>query len=143
MLKGTKLYSIFRFKCAKCHRGNLYQHPNPYKLNTLTKMNKECACCGEKFTKEPGFFFGAAYVSYALTVALWVALWVALAVFDALGWISFSFFEDPLLFLGLGVALLIITLPYFYRLSRSIWINFFTNFDKETAERVKDCDPKS
>ncbi|MEO1033304.1 hypothetical protein [Winogradskyella sp.] len=32
-------------------------------------MNKTCDKCGYKFEKEPGFFFGAMYVSYALGVA--------------------------------------------------------------------------
>lgn len=142
MFKGTKLYSILKFKCPKCHRGNLYKDSNPYRLKSLTDMHVKCECCGEKFSKEPGFYFGAAYVSYALTVALWVAVWVALVVFDALGWISFSFFEDPLVFLTAGVVALILGLPYLYRLSRSIWINMFVTFDRETAEKVQGCQPK-
>ena len=42
----------------------------------------------EDFEREPGFYFGAAYVSYALTVALWVAVLVAMMAFDAWGWMD-------------------------------------------------------
>ncbi len=82
--------------------------------------------CGADFQREPGFYFGAAYVSYALTVALWVSVLVALYTFDALGWITFGFFSHVTLFLGTGVTLLVLLLPPLYRLSRSIWLHMMT-----------------
>ena len=45
-------------------------------------MPAECAVCGEDFARELGFYFGAAYMSYALTVTLWIVLSVALTCFD-------------------------------------------------------------
>lgn len=98
-------------------------------------MHKKCTQCGQNFEPEPGFYFGAAYVSYALTVALWVALFVALVVFDSLGLISFSFEEDPLFLMGWGIGLLIVLLPLLYRLSRSIWISTFVKYDKDAAAK--------
>ena len=32
-------------------------------------MHEDCPHCGHHFEKEPGFFLGAMYVSYALTIA--------------------------------------------------------------------------
>ncbi len=93
-------------------------------------MGDACLHCGERFSREPGFYFGAAYVSYALTVALWVAVLVALLTFDALGLITFSFFTNPLTFIVSGVVTLVVLLPVVYRLSRSIWINFFVKYRK-------------
>ena len=79
--------------------------------------------------REPGFYFGAAYVNYALSVALWVAVLVALHVFGSLGWVPFSgMFDQPELFLGTGVTVLLILLPPLQRLSRSMWIHFFVRF---------------
>lgn len=129
-LKGTRLYSILWMKCPKCHEGDLFCERNAYKLSSLTKMHDKCEKCGESFSREPGFYFGAAYVSYALTVALWVACLVALYTFGAIGLIEFNgFFEHPTTFVVTGVAALIIFLPPIYRLSRSIWINFFVSYD--------------
>jgi uncharacterized protein (DUF983 family) len=131
--KGSKLYSILRMKCPKCHEGDLFVHKNPYKFGSMAKMHASCPHCGEDFKKEPGFYFGAAYVSYALTVALWVAVLVALITFDSLGWIEYGFFENPLTFLASGVITLVLLLPVLYRLSRSIWINIFVNYDEDKS----------
>lgn len=97
-------------------------------------MNKTCPHCGEDFVREPGYYFGAAYVSYALTVALWVALLVALISFDAIGIIRFSISEDPILFLLLGIGLLMVLLPLIYRISRVIWLNLFVKFNPDAVD---------
>lgn len=92
-------------------------------------MPPKCGHCGEPFLREPGFYFGAAYVNYALTVALWVAVLVALYTFGALGWITFTgLFDQPETFLLTGIAALILLLPPLQRLSRSLWIHFFVRF---------------
>ena len=129
-MKKTRLASILWMKCPKCQEGDLYASQNPYNLGQLTEMHKACKVCGESFTREPGFYFGAAYVSYALTVAIWVAVLVALMTFDALGWINFSFFENPITFILSGIITLLLSLPYLYRVSRSIWIHMFVSFDR-------------
>jgi len=96
-------------------------------------MHQHCDKCNEDFMREPGFYFGAAYVSYGLTVALWIAILVALKTFDFLGWIEYGFFTHPATFLITGIVALVLLLPILYRLSRSIWINMFVNF-KETKK---------
>lgn len=116
-------------KCPKCQDGDLFESQNHYNFGKLTHMHKTCQSCGESFTREPGFYFGAAYVSYALTVAIWVAVLVALYTFDALGWIEFSFFDNPITFILSGIITLIVLLPVIYRVSRSIWIHMFVPFD--------------
>jgi len=136
-MKGKKLYSIFTFTCPRCHEGKLFKHKGTY-AKGFTELNKKCSVCGEDFEREPGFYFGAAYVSYALTVALWVALYVALTVFDSLGIMEFSFFDDGLLFLLSGILLLIVLLPYIYRFSRSIWINFFVHYRDDAIQYNRD-----
>ena len=120
------LGALLALKCPQCREGNLFQFPNAYRLSTTSKMNKSCPVCAEDFEREPGFYFGAAYVSYALTVALWVAVLVALYTFDALGWIEFSFFTHVTLFLTTGITTLIVLLPPVYRVSRAIWIHLLT-----------------
>jgi uncharacterized protein (DUF983 family) len=80
MKKGQKLYSILRLKCPRCHQGDLFVNPNPYNPNQLSEMPDNCAHCGQKYLLEPGFFYGAMYVSYALTIAMSVAVFVAMHV---------------------------------------------------------------
>lgn len=120
-----KLKRVLTNSCPKCGEGKLFTHSNPYIFKTIGEMHKECPVCKEDFQREPGFYFGAAYVSYALTVALWVAVLVALYTFCALGFYEFGFLSHPTLFLTAGVTTLIVLLPMIYRLSRSIWLAFF------------------
>ena len=120
---------ILRNRCPKCGEGALFVKSNAYDLRHTSSMHATCNCCGEDFEREPGFYFGAAYVSYALTVALWVAVLVALMCFDAWGWMEFGMFTHPGTFLITGITLLVVLLPLIYRLSRSIWIAMFTKTD--------------
>ena len=122
----AELKWILGNRCPKCGQSHLFVHGNAYNLRHTAKMHDACPSCGEDFEKEPGFYFGAAYVSYALTVALWIALLVALKCFDAWGWIEFGMFTHPGTYLLTGITLLVVLLPMIYRLSRSIWIAMFT-----------------
>jgi len=40
----------------------------------LTSMHERCAVCDLKFEREPGYFLGAMYISYAMAVPLLVAI---------------------------------------------------------------------
>ncbi len=120
--KGTKLYSIFKNKCPQCQEAEMFHESNPYRLKQLTQMHQRCPKCGKNFVPEPGFYFGAAYVSYGLSVALGVAIFVALSVL----------FNDlsAEVYLAAIVGAIVILMPLNYRLSRLIWINFFVKYKK-------------
>ena len=120
------LSSMLGNRCPSCRQGRLFRVKNPYRLRTINTMDACCTECGLSFTREPGFYFGAAYVNYGLTVALWIAVLVALYAFGALGWIEFNgFFEHPKTFLYSGIAALLLLLPILQRMSRSMWIHMF------------------
>jgi uncharacterized protein (DUF983 family) len=121
----TRLGAVLNNRCPKCYEGKLFS-AKAYDLPRVSEMPATCPVCEEDFEREPGFYFGAAYVSYALTVALWVSLFVALTCFDWWGWMVFSFFDDVPFFLLTGIALLILLMPVLLRLSRSIWIHMLT-----------------
>ncbi|MCW3083622.1 MAG: hypothetical protein JWP12_988 [Bacteroidetes bacterium] len=119
--KDTKMYSILSNKCPHCHEGNFFEDNNPYKLKTFAHMNNRCPVCNEDFKRETGFYFGATYVSYALTVAFGVGLYILLSVIGNM---------DTVPFLITFSILLIILLPVFYRLARLTWINMFVGYKK-------------
>ena len=120
------LSSVLGNHCPACRTGRLFKVKNPYRLKSMNDMEPACPVCDTSFSREPGFYFGAAYVNYALTVALWVAVLVALYVFSSFGWIEFNgFFDHPQTFLISGVVTLLVMLPPLQRLSRSIWIHMF------------------
>jgi uncharacterized protein (DUF983 family) len=124
MKKPGKFIAMLTNRCPACHEGHLFEKANPYASGFMT-MKPKCEVCGENFKREPGFYFGAAYVSYALTVALWVAVVVALYTFDAIGLMEYTFFYKPMLTIVIGIVLLVVLLPVLFRLSRSLWIHMF------------------
>lgn len=131
--KNSKLYAIMAMTCPRCHKGDLFRTKSAY-TKGMAEMNQKCSHCGEDFVREPGYYYGAAYVSYSLTVALWVAVFVALTTFDAIGLMSFSFFYDAILYLIVGVVSLLLLMPVLYRLSRSIWIHIFVKYRADAVE---------
>ncbi|MFT4682852.1 MAG: hypothetical protein ACJAU0_000774 [Flavobacteriales bacterium] len=133
--KDSKLYSIVKFKCPKCREGDLFVEKNSYKFKTLMDMDDECPNCNEDYKREPGFYFGAAYVSYGLTVALWVACAVALMTFNAIGLIEYGFSTHPLTLIITGVVTLIVLLPLIARAARAIWIGTFVKYDPTKSKR--------
>ena len=53
-------------KCPRCRRGNMFEgHPYNFGHN---KVNEHCPHCNLHFEIEPGYFYAAMYVSYALNV---------------------------------------------------------------------------
>lgn len=120
--KGSKLYSIFKMKCPRCHEGDFFV-AHPYNLRKAGDIHENCPKCDLKYSKEPGFYYGAMYVSYALGVALFVTLWVSFNLF----------FENVNVGLQIFIicAASILLAPYFYALSKIIWANLFIRFDKE------------
>ena len=83
-------------------------------------MHESCPHCGEIFDKEPGYFYGAMYVSYALMVGLFLISW---------GINSFWIGASALAYLLFTSILIVILSPLTFRVSRLVWLNFFIRFD--------------
>ena len=66
--KSSKLYSILKFKCPYCQEGDFYKSTNPYNFSSMSEVKDSCEKCNRKFSIEPGFYYGAMYVSYAFGV---------------------------------------------------------------------------
>lgn len=118
--KSNSFTSIITFKCPKCHDSDLFCNQHIYQFKGFFNMPDECPKCGQDFQMEPGFYFGAMYVSYGLTIALNVAVFVALLVFN-----SYSVRN----FLILDFFVLLVTLPYVFKVSRAVWIAMMVKYD--------------
>ena len=116
------LKSIFKFKCPRCRVGNLFLNNNPYILRDLNKMHKRCDNCNLKFSIEPGFFQGAAYVSYGLQVLS------SLIVFNCFFWLTNIRWQNIVYILLFTV---ILATPYVVILSRAIWLHMFISHKGE------------
>ncbi|MFN5845483.1 MAG: DUF983 domain-containing protein [Flavobacteriia bacterium] len=124
--KGSKLYSIFKSKCPRCQEGEFFVS-HPYDLVNMGDIHTHCDQCGLKYAKEPGFYYGAMYVAYALGVALFVTFWVSFNLFFenvSVGWQ-----------IGLIITATILLSPYLYALSKIIWANMFIRYEKDALKR--------
>jgi len=119
MKKGSKLYSIATMTCPQCQESHM-MIANPYRFSTMGEVKDKCEVCGLDLKPEPGFYYGAMYVSYALGVAVFVTIWASCNwFFENVGvWTQISLVLIALI--GLG--------PYLYALSKVIWANFFFSF---------------
>lgn len=122
MLILNILYSMLFNKCTRCHQGDVFEYKNPYNLSKMFKMCETCSHCGLKYEDEPSFFYGAMYVSYAISSG-WFIIWYTLQNF-VLNW-------ELLPFTIFVMSFIIIVSPLTLRWSRLIWLNFFYKFRKE------------
>lgn len=118
--KGSKLYSITRFKCPRCHEGDLYKTPLS-SLEGIYNMHDNCPKCGQDFQKEPGFYWGAMYIGYALSSG-YMLTGMFLCIF------LFNLTVNQSFVLTIFGGVLIV--PIIARLARAIWINTHVKYKK-------------
>lgn len=124
------VYSIFNNKCPRCHEGEFFKNGNAFDLKNFSNMHDNCPVCDLSYQQEPGFYYGAMYVSYAINVAIMVSVWVAYLV---LAGDNVSIWWMVLASALLGLALT----PLTFRLARLLWINFFVRYDSAFSRAGK------
>lgn len=113
------LYSVLWNKCPKCHQTKVFTYGG-YNLKNFDKMNSCCSVCKVQYEREPGFFYGAMYVSYALMVGWFVITWAV----D-----SFLVKSETWKYITFIISTIILFAPLTFRISRLIWLNFFIRYD--------------
>lgn len=134
--KGNRLYSILKGKCPVCHVGSVFKSSKIFNPSKFDKMNDRCSDCGHKYEIETGFFYGAMYVAYALTVAISVATFV-------LTYLIYS--DTPYWMYIINIlVVLIIMAPITFRGGRLIWMNFFNSYNNKAIEihKKETCNDK-
>lgn len=87
----------------------------------FAKMHPNCPCCGQSFEPEPGYYFGAMFVSYGISTAIFLAAFFVLSLLV----------EEitMLMVFATVVGVVVGLLPVIFRLSRSLWINIFIRYE--------------
>ncbi|MCC5920502.1 MAG: DUF983 domain-containing protein [Cyclobacteriaceae bacterium] len=86
----------------------------PHKFD---EMYEDCPVCDLHYEREPGFFFGAMYITYSLNVAVLVTIFIIL----------YNFLGNPELWVYIAsvLSIVILFLPFVFRLSRAMYLHFF------------------
>src|SRR5574339_991384 len=111
----SALAALLRQRCPVCREGRIF--------HGLASMHERCPVCGTRFSREPGYFVGAMYVAFALSLPPYLAiLYLLYRLFGASSW-------ERLLLLAAVVMLPIV--PLIFRYSRVGWIHLDRYFDPE------------
>ena len=124
----SKLQAILGAKCPRCRQGNIFAYSN-WKLSRFTATHEQCPVCKLRYEVEPGFFIGAMYISYAMSVALAFVSGVAVYVLG----------NDPALWVYLVIVtgLVVVLLPLMFRYSRVLFLYMFSGikYNKQAARQ--------
>ncbi|QJD98422.1 DUF983 domain-containing protein [Mucilaginibacter robiniae] len=114
-------------KCPKCRTGNMFTAGSLGLFNQ--EMNKNCSHCGFQFEIEPGYFYVAMFISYAMNVAILVTCAVATYILTGS--------ENPWLYLVTILLPSLLLSPFTYRYSRVVllfWLTPGVHFEPERAK---------
>ena len=119
---GRIVGRALRLRCPRCGRSPLYAR--------YFRMHERCVACGLRYEREQGFFVGAIYINYAVTVA------VAVGVVLVLDWtLGLTLAQQ----LAIGVALGALVPLAFFRHARSLWlvVNYLVAMAEQRSERER------
>src|SRR5262245_59743078 len=104
---GRRLWALLCQRCPRCLRGRVFVR--------VATMLDHCPVCGHKFEREQGYFLGAYYASYFLSIPLLglLALLISWLVLPTWG-------PQYVVFVAL-VPYLFLT-PLVFRYARLIWM---------------------
>jgi uncharacterized protein (DUF983 family) len=111
----SSLSGLWQGRCPRCREGKIFKH-EMVQIRHFADMNTSCPHCGASFQPEPGFYFGALYVSYAFTVILFVLVWLILHLF---------IHPPDWVYLVCIAGSAVVTSPFSFRFSRIIWLYWF------------------
>ena len=132
MPKNSKGAAILAGKCPRCREGDMFEYPVT-SYTKATKMHDNCPVCGLKFEVEPGFYFGAMYISYAFSVALFATIAVALSVLG----------DFPISIYAISIVIAVIILfPLMFRYSRILFLHLFGGIRYDPGRAKKSAHSK-
>jgi hypothetical protein len=91
-------------------------------------MHTHCPVCDLRFEVEPGFFIGAMYISYAMS----------LVIFFTVSVVIYVLFNNPeFYFYMIGIpSTVLILLPFMFRYSRVLFLYLFGGIKYDTRDRT-------
>lgn len=124
----TRSYSksLLQGNCPRCRTGNIFIHPITH-IRRFTVMNEACPVCRVRLEPEPGFYQGAMYVGYGITVACMIVISLLLYMVGN---------PRTEFYIGTVIAVMILIAPANYRYSRIIYLYLFggIRFDSQYGQ---------
>ena len=112
MSSGSVFKAIKNEKCPRCHRGNLFI-TSVLDISGFYKMHRHCPVCEQTFEPEPGFYYGAMFISYGMLVIMSILTWITL---------FFTFRPVFEVYVVVILILNVLLLPFIFRYSRTLYL---------------------
>lgn len=114
-LNKNRLQKIALELCPRCGKTKVFEHRSH--LFQMPEMHKKCSNCGYHFEREPGYFLGAMYISYGLSVFLGLLTFLT----------CYFFFPDlPTIWIPIFILVVIsLCAVKCWKLSRIIYMHIF------------------
>lgn len=128
MQHHSNTLSVIKLKCPKCHEGDLFINKNAFKYKGFFDMPDNCTRCNQDFQIEPGFYYGAMYSSYAITIVINASVFLVL---------NLLFEYDLGLFLIVDFLILLVTMPYVFKVSRAIWLSIMVKYNPKAISNYE------
>ena len=108
--------ALLQLRCPHCHEGPLFTH-SALNVTKFSDMPDHCPVCGQAYEPEPGFYYGAMYISFGFAVA----------IFAVTGVVLFYLAGDPPLWVYVTTvtAAALLTMPVVFRYSRALMLYLF------------------
>lgn len=122
--KASKAHSIFELKCPRCHEGEVFE-TGSWSFKKPFDMHRHCPKCQLDYFPEPGYYYGAMFISY-----IWTG-WFCLFFVGFFHW--YLGLSQNWAF-GLLIAFLALNFVYIFRISRMMWINMNVKYRPEALK---------
>lgn len=121
-----KWISAWKYNCPRCRKSPLFTQP--FDIGKPLEMPYACGTCGQRYEPEPGYYFGAMFISYLISCALLLPIALLMNLYTSL---SVNGIMATIILIG---AILFIRI---LRLSRSVWIHIMIGYDPRAESRYR------
>lgn len=123
---NTWLAAVVRLKCPRCRKGNLFPTKS-FAFREPFEMYQNCPNCDQTYWPEPGFYYGAMFLSYILFCFPFLGLVLILRFVVGLPLITS---------MGILAVLAGLGFVYIFRVSRSLWLAINVRYDQAVSDAV-------
>lgn len=120
------LASTFTLTCPRCRRGDLFP-TSSFSFDKPFMQYEHCPKCGNDYFPEPGFYYGAMFISYIGSA--FFCLGFIMLLHWVFGWSTAASF---------GALLVVATLLFvwWFRFSRSVYFHLVSKYHPEVTRAV-------
>ncbi len=116
----SRIVAMAQCKCPRCRKGDMFEY-SALNIRKFAKMYAHCPVCNLRYEKEPGFFVGAMYFGYGISIASFVTIAVAIFVLSTV----FQFQTTTSMYVTSIITATLLMAPFNFRYSRMLMLHLF------------------